>query len=184
MWTAGSVWIAPFEGSRWRSYGDSTESQKSRLGLVVSMAIPGRERWLRKSARNGGVESLEIGEKRSFCSRRHTWSGRAGAHRVFDIPAVRSRAVKDDLQLGCGEPFHDDHRASAVGTAPCCLTGVFASGTGTSATAGSWRHSASDAERWRLARKPKLRMRTKRRGRRCCKKRRRNSSASSVMTRC
>ncbi len=116
MWTAGSVWIAPFEGTRWRSYGfDSTDSQKSRLGLVVSMAIPGRERWLRKSARNGGVESLEIGEKRSFCSRRHTWSGRAGARRVFDIPRVRSGAVKDDLQLGCGESFDDGHRTSAGG---------------------------------------------------------------------
>jgi hypothetical protein len=97
MWTAGSVWIAPFEGTRWRSYGDSTDSQKSRLGLVVSKAMPGREQWLRKSVRHGGVESVEIGEKRSFCSPRHTWSGGAGAHRVFDIPRGQSGAIKSDL---------------------------------------------------------------------------------------
>src|ERR1700731_5421295 len=98
MWTAGSVWIAPLEGTRWRPYGESTDSQESRLGLVASMAMPGREQWLRKSAPKGGVESATRGEKRRFCSPRHTWSGRAGAHRVFGIPRVRSRAVKDDLQ--------------------------------------------------------------------------------------
>ena len=88
MWTAGSVWIAPLEGTRWRPYGESTDSQESRLGLVASMAMPGREQWLRKSAPKGGVESAIRGEKRWFRSPRHTWSGRAGAHHGFDIPRV------------------------------------------------------------------------------------------------
>jgi hypothetical protein len=61
---AGSVWIAPLEGTRWRPYGESTDSQESRLGLVASMAMPGREQWLRKSAPKGGVESAIRGEKR------------------------------------------------------------------------------------------------------------------------
>ena len=124
MSTAGSVWIAPFEGTRWCPYGDSTDSQKSRLGLVVSVTMRGREQWLRKSAPKGGVESAGRCEKRSFCSRRHTWSGRAGAHRVFDIPRVRSGAVKSDLQLDRGESLHDGHRTSAMRTAPCCLTSL------------------------------------------------------------
>src|SRR5512144_2746917 len=124
MWTAGSVWIAPLEGARWRPYGDSTDSRKSRLGLVMSTTVLGCEQWRRKLGLKGGVESVGIGRKRWFRSRRHTWSGRAGAHRVFEIPRVRSGAVKSDLQLGCGEPFHDDHRASAVRTAPCCLTSL------------------------------------------------------------
>src|ERR1700674_2376177 len=110
MWTAGSVWIAPLEGTRWRPYGESTDSRKSRLGFVVSTALPGSEQGLRKSAPRGGVESATRGEKRWFRSPRHTWSGRAGAHRVFDIPRVRSGAVKGDLQLDCGEPFDDHHR--------------------------------------------------------------------------
>jgi hypothetical protein len=49
----------------------------------------------------------------------------------------------------------------------------------TSAMVSCSRHSASDTVRWRWARKPKLRMRTNRRGRMCCKKRRRISWASS-----
>jgi len=124
MRTAGSVWIAPLEGARWRPYGDSTDSRESRWGLVMSTTVPGCEEWRRKPELKGGVESVRIGERRWFRSRRHTWSGRAGAHRVFDIPRVRSGAVKSDLQLGCGEPFHDDHRASTVWTAPCCLTSL------------------------------------------------------------
>ena len=64
MWTAGSVWIAPFEGTRWRPYGDSTDSQKSRLGLVVGTTMLGRKQWHRKPDLNGGVESVGIGEKR------------------------------------------------------------------------------------------------------------------------
>src|SRR6266550_5026925 len=123
MWTAGSVWIAPLEGTRWRPYGESTDSQESRLGLVASMAMPGREQWLRKSAPKGGVEAIR-GEGRWFRSPRHAWSGRAKAHHGFDIPRVRSGAVKGDLQLGCSEPFHDHHRTSAVRTAPCRLTSL------------------------------------------------------------
>src|ERR1700676_1024127 len=124
MWTAGSVWIAPFEGTRWRPYGDGTDSQESRLGLVVSTTVPGREQWLRKSAPNGGVESAIRAAKGWFRSRRRRWSGRAGARRVFDIPRVRSGAVKDDLQLGCVESFDDGHRTSAVRTGPCRLTSL------------------------------------------------------------
>src|SRR6202790_411503 len=113
MWTAGSVWIAPLEGTRWRPYGESTDSQESRLGLVASMAMPGREQWLGKSAPKGGVESAIRGEKRWFRSPRHTWSGRAGAHHGFDIPRVRSGAVKGDLELGGGGRFRHTHRRSA-----------------------------------------------------------------------
>ena len=120
MWTAGSVWIAPLEGTRWRPYGESTDSRKSR-GLVMSATVPGREQWRRKPGLNGGVESAIRTAKRWFRSPRHTWSGRAGAHLVFDIPGVRSGAVKSDLQLDCGQPFDDHHRASAVRPAPCRL---------------------------------------------------------------
>ena len=124
MWTAGSVWIAPFEGTRWRPYGESIDSRQSRLGLVVSSAVPGCEQWRRKPGLKGGVQSVRRGEKRWFRSRRHTWSGRAGAHRVFDIPRGRSGAVKSDLQLDRGESFDDGHRTSAMRTAPCCFTSL------------------------------------------------------------
>ena len=45
------------------------------------------------------------------------------------------------------------------------------------------KQSGSSLLRWRLARKPKLRMRTKPRGSRWSRKRRRNSSAGKLMTR-
>jgi hypothetical protein len=47
----------------------------------------------------------------------------------------------------------------------------------------SLKQSGSSLARWRLARKPKLRMRTKLRGSRCRRKRRRNSSTVRLMTR-
>ena len=61
---SGFVLTAPFEGTRWRPYGDSTDSQKSRLGLVVGTTMLGRKQWHRKPDLNGGVESVGIGEKR------------------------------------------------------------------------------------------------------------------------
>ena len=46
-----------------------------------------------------------------------------------------------------------------------------------------WKQRGRSEARLRLARKPKLRMRTKPRGNRCRRKRRRNSSTGRLMTR-
>src|ERR1035441_3900557 len=51
-------------------------------------------------------------------------------------------------------------------------------------TASNWKQSGNSAARLRLARKPKLRMRTKPRGSRWSRKRRRNSSTGRVSRRC
>jgi hypothetical protein len=40
MWTAGSVWIASFEGTRWRPYGDGTDVGMP-VGVVGGQAEPG-----------------------------------------------------------------------------------------------------------------------------------------------
>src|SRR5215469_3058297 len=56
-------------------------------------------------------------------------------------------------------------------------------GGGFGAACSKRKHRGSKCERWRLARKPKLRMRTKPGGNRCSRKRRRNSWAESSMMR-
>ena len=47
----------------------------------------------------------------------------------------------------------------------------------------SWKQRGRSVARCRLARKPKLRMRTKPRGSKCSRKRRRNSSTERVISR-
>src|SRR5580700_3147479 len=167
MWTAGSVWIASFEGTRWRPYGDGTDVRYAGWGCGWRGRTGVRRSGAGKTpprAASGGQQSLwndvfRRAKTRRVGVREHTGDSTSGgldqeeSRRSFPNATVSSDAVsRSRRSIG---PPHCGHGQAA-------WQAFATTGAGTSAVASNWRQSANDAVRWRLARKPKLRMRTKR----------------------
>ena len=154
-----------------------------------------------KEKPEGGELELPIGS-RWGCPLSPTivryWSSAAAAHRRVGVQLhVGAPAWSADYELS--KNLHRLASSRAVRLVPICIAaphlGQFqlavevtaASGhtcRGCGVIASSWRERAKLAVRWRVARKPYCRMRTKPRGRICWENRHRNSVALKVILRC
>ena len=132
-----------------------------------------------------GRKSLQLEMRRDFPVRtdecgRSEMGERGHAARLRFCGGERSSSSAAEIRstMRMVPPQHGQHQVEL------CRVGetAFAGGACSLARSNSWKQMGSRLARRRLARKPKWRMRTKRRGSRCSRKRRRNSSTGSVIS--